>query len=85
MKLMSWNCQGLGRTSAVHGLCVLVKISSLFSFFFIETKANLSRMNKVAKSLRFDNMHIAEGSNSRVGLALFWKDECNWNIVFSSS
>nr|XP_048323112.1 uncharacterized protein LOC125420506 [Ziziphus jujuba var. spinosa] len=84
MKLLSWNYRRLGRPSVVRSLRGLVNRSSPQGLFLIETKANLGRMESIARTLKFQHKFIVEACNCGGGLALLWKDDCGWDVIFSS-
>lgn len=75
MNFSSWNCQDLGRASAVRGLKSLVQNSSSLGLFLIETKVDGAKMTKIAKGLPFDNFTFVEAEQRVGGLAFFWKSE----------
>uniref|UniRef100_A0A803NV61 Reverse transcriptase domain-containing protein n=1 Tax=Cannabis sativa TaxID=3483 RepID=A0A803NV61_CANSA len=73
MKLLSWNCRGLGQARAVSALRGLVVNENLDVLFLMETKVNLSRMNWIWRHLGFVNAIVVEAMGSAGGLCLCWK------------
>lgn len=41
-------------------------------------------MEKITNSLPFDNYEIIEAENSKRGLALLWRKDASWEIIFKS-
>lgn len=85
MKLMPWNCRGLGRTSTIQSLRRLVWSYSPNGLFLMETKASAVKMQWLGHSLDFENLLFIERGNGGEGLALFWSDFLSWNVIYSSN
>lgn len=62
----------------------MIRNSSLQRLFLIETKLNSEKMAQIGNSLNFDHWHSVGASSGQGGLPLFWKNGCDWEVVFSS-
>jgi exonuclease III len=60
MKLVSWNCRGLGNRPAVRGLLDLQKSEKADVLFLSETKLDRRRMEKFRWMLGLTNMVVNE-------------------------
>jgi exonuclease III len=87
MKLLSWNCRGLGKPSAVRALKKLLKVTCPDVVFLVETK--LSESDTKAKyilscgpltNVFMVNCNISNGNRSG-GLALIWNNSVTINIL----
>lgn len=67
MKLISWNCQGLGRPSAARALQDIVKTIDPVEIFLMETKIDYSFVAHVMNKL---------------GLLIFFLYLCSLKIIF---
>uniref|UniRef100_A0A803NWY4 Reverse transcriptase n=1 Tax=Cannabis sativa TaxID=3483 RepID=A0A803NWY4_CANSA len=73
MKLLSWNCRGLGQARAVEALRGLVLNKNPDVLFLMETKVKSVRMSNIWRRLGFFNAIVVEAEGSSGGLCLCWK------------
>uniref|UniRef100_A0A803PEE7 RNase H type-1 domain-containing protein n=1 Tax=Cannabis sativa TaxID=3483 RepID=A0A803PEE7_CANSA len=73
MKVLSWNCRGLGSPATKKALRALVLREDPDVLFLMETKLNNRRMNPIWRSLGFGGASCVEASGSAGGLCLCWK------------
>jgi exonuclease III len=87
MKLLSWNCRGLGKASAVRAIRQLILTHQPDMIFLTETKFQNCdfkfKTNTFGPSL--SNCFVVDCTistrNRRGGLALFWTNNVNINII----
>jgi exonuclease III len=60
MKLMTWNCQGLGNTSAVQGLLKCQKSEEADILFLSKTKLDEMCLEKFKVMLGLGNMEVVD-------------------------
>ena len=80
MKLLSWNCQGLGNPCTVLSLCWLVKSQDPQVLFLMETKLGKKKMEGVRLKLGFQNAFVVPSIGRSGGLALLWKGEVSLEV-----
>jgi exonuclease III len=87
MKILSWNCRGLGHTSAIRALKKLIQTHQPDIIFLIETKFLSSDFQKRLKipGDSYPNSFIVDciisNSNRRGGLCMLWTNNVNLNII----
>jgi exonuclease III len=87
MKLLSWNCRGLGKVSAGRALRKLILTHQPDMVFLTETKLQgsefLLRKNNLGNNLpnHFFVDCIISHRNRSGGLAMFWSKNVNLTIV----
>lgn len=84
MSLLSWNCRGLGRASAINYLRSLLKTNNPQCLFLSETKGNLLKFKSLHKKLGFDFAEIVDAKGTAGGLIFLWKQEIDVSIVWKS-
>jgi hypothetical protein len=80
MKLISWNCRGLGNPGAVRDLHQMVKEKKPTLLFLMETKSRQNHMEVVRVKLGFDGLFTVDPVGRSGGLALLWRDADDLNI-----
>jgi exonuclease III len=75
MKLISWNCRGLGNPGAVRDLQQMVKEKKPTLLFLMETKSRQRTMEGLRVKLGFAGFFIVDPVGRSGGLALLWSDE----------
>lgn len=80
MKILSLNCQGLGRPEAVRDLRSLIELHCPMLVFLSETRFFSDSVESLRCSLGFPN-GLGVGTYGRGGgLALLWKDELDVHL-----
>jgi hypothetical protein len=74
MNLLSWNCRGSGRDSAVGELRWLVKQYRPSLLFLSETKMREQRIKPFMWSLGYNGCLVVNCQGRSGGLALFWSE-----------
>lgn len=74
MKLISWNCQGLGNPLTIQALRALVAREQPDILFLMETKNGEQVLRKLQKQLTYTNGLLEQPLGIAGGLAVFWKD-----------
>lgn len=77
MKIISWNCKGLGKGETVRYLTGLVKKHKSHCVFLMETKGKFENMKRMCEKLGFKNYEIVEAIGKAGGLTLMWTDDIN--------
>ncbi|XP_027067675.1 uncharacterized protein [Coffea arabica] len=72
MRIVVWNCQGVGSPLTVPQLREVNNLSSPSIFFLSETKNRKSVIDRIARRLRLDNNVTVEAMNRAGGMALLW-------------
>ena len=80
MKLMSWNCRGLGNQHAVDVLSHLVRVKGPKILFLVETKRSLEEMKWIQNDLPYRCMLVVPSVRCSGGLALLWMEEIDLHI-----
>jgi exonuclease III len=80
MKLISWNCRGLGNASAVRGLLDLQKRESPDILFLSGTKMDRRRIERFRWNLQMPNFVVKHCMGYSGGLALLWKRDVDVTI-----
>lgn len=77
MKLIAWNCQGLGNRPTLRGLLDLQKKEDPDILFLCETGLDRRRMEKFRDLLGLHNMEVRNNDGKSGGLALLWRRGIN--------
>ena len=81
MKLLSWNCQGLGNPWTIHNLHKLVKDKAPTVCFLMETRLDRERFDWYCRELLYKNKLIIKKLNSGGGVVLLWKTEVKLDVI----
>ncbi|XP_028798620.1 uncharacterized protein LOC114754051 [Neltuma alba] len=84
MKMIAWNCQGLGRTLTVKKLreeCLKNKPSIIF---LMETKIKGEKVKRIRRLCQMQEEFYVDPRGRGGGLALWWKEDVIVNIWFNS-
>lgn len=80
-----WNYRGLCHTATIRALRELCNSHRPNLVFLSETKiCNPPQIHRIAHNLNFDNVHMVPANGSSGGLALFWKQDLDVQIVGDS-
>ena len=81
MKLLSWNCQGLGNPWTVRSLQKLLKDQGPMVCFLMETRLDKKGFDKHCKDLPLQNKFIVKKPNGGGVMALLWKREVVVDVI----
>ncbi|XP_042504810.1 uncharacterized protein LOC122081684 [Macadamia integrifolia] len=84
MKILSWNCRGLGRAPTIRSLLHLSKQEKPDVVFLIETKCGQQRVEQLKRRLCMDDSFSIDSHRASGGLALFWKQHIDLEILSSN-
>ena len=81
IRLISWNCQGLGNPWTGKSLRKIVREQVPTVCFLMETRLDKEGFEKLYSSLLFQNKIIVKQPDSGGGLALLWKNNVNLEVI----
>ena len=81
MKLLSWNCQGLGNPWTVRSLHKLVRDQAPMVCFLMETRLDKEGFDYFCGNLPFPNRIVVKNPNSGGGIAMIWKNEVRIELI----
>lgn len=81
MKILSWNCRGLGTPEAVPVLRNLVRFHHPDVVFLIEMLATKTHVEKVRRRLGFESALSVDKVGRSGGLALLWRSGISCDII----
>lgn len=84
MRLLSWNCRGLGRSLTVRGLKNLVRRCSPFCVFLMKTKVDKLRIQGIGSALGFKNSFAMDRGSGCEGLAFLRHSDVCCNVFYYS-
>lgn len=73
MKLLSWNCRGQSRPSAIRSLPALIRNVSPDVIFLSETKSPPPQVSYILNKLGFYLLFQCAASGASGGLVLVWR------------
>ncbi|XP_072056235.1 uncharacterized protein [Arachis hypogaea] len=85
MRILTWNCRGLGRPLTIHNLKGISQSHSPELVFICETKNQTRNVEAKLRSCGFNKWHIVNPNAIAGGLAMAWKDGCDIKVTSSSS
>ena len=78
MKILSWNCRGLGSPPAVRALLRLIRLENPICVFLMETRLKSFEMEVIKQRCGFNSCLVVDcrgaGKERAGGLALLWRD-----------
>ncbi|XP_057415008.1 uncharacterized protein LOC130709893 [Lotus japonicus] len=85
MKTISWNCRWLGNLNAVRTLQRLTTTEDPEIVFLMETRRKASEIRRTGTNMGYRNILAVdcrgEGKARGGGLAMFWKEDTNLEII----
>ena len=81
MRLLSWNCQGLGNPWIVRSLRKLVRDQAPTVCFLMETRLDREGFDNKCGDLPFQNKVVVKKPNFGGGLALLWKSQVQLDVI----
>ncbi|XP_071926048.1 uncharacterized protein [Coffea arabica] len=75
MRVLVWNCQGVGSPLTVPHLREMYNLLSPSLIFLSETKNRKYVLDKIARGLRFDNSAVVDAMHKAGSMAILWKEE----------
>lgn len=85
MKILSWNCRGLGRASAKHRLRTLLFKLNPCIVILQETKLASSKLSFLLNWGVFVNYWAVDPKGSKGGLCILWNSVVSINVISSSA
>ena len=83
MRLLLWNCRGLGNPRTENELVRLIQTKDPSVVFIVETWKDEVRLDHTLSKINFDQKWVAPRLNRGGGLVLFWKISINIDVVDS--
>lgn len=81
MKLICWNCQGLGSPLTIQSLQALVAQEKPTVLCLLETKNREDVVKRMQKRLKFQHRFTVSPRGLVGGLALFWNEQVTISII----
>ena len=81
MRLLSWNCQGLGNPWIGRSLGKIVREQARKICFLMETRLDEDDFENLYSDLPFQNKIIVKHPNAGGGLAFLWKNNINLEVI----
>ncbi|KAL5699305.1 hypothetical protein ACHQM5_030229 [Ranunculus cassubicifolius] len=83
MKILAWNCRGIGNDPTVRHLKDLIRKEKPYILFLSETLVSNDHVNIIRISRLFDNFVAVSSRKTSGGLSLFWNN--NYSLAITSS
>lgn len=81
MRVLSWNCQGLGATLTGENLKRLCKKQQPEILFLMETRQSEDRIREWKRKLKFSDYFVVNPLRTGGGLAILWRDTVQVSIL----
>ncbi|KAG6624127.1 hypothetical protein CIPAW_16G004600 [Carya illinoinensis] len=81
MKILSWNCRGLGNPRTIQDLYLLVKDKKPKIVFLMETKQLTKKFDAIKRKLGFIGCFVVDARGCSGGLALLWNQDVNLEVL----
>jgi exonuclease III len=80
MKILSWNCRGLGNPQLVRALTHLVRTKKPHLVFLIKTKMTKNKVEFIRIKLGYNRMFVVDCKGRNGGLLLLWNSDSHMEI-----
>jgi exonuclease III len=80
MKILAWNCRGLGNDPTIRGLLNLQKEEGPDIMFLTETKMDRNMIEELWWRLGLTNLVVKDCTGKSRGLAIFWRKGVNFQL-----
>lgn len=84
LRIIYWNCRGLGNADTVRAVRCLCQANHPNCLFLMETKGNGVKFKRLGHKLGFHYENFVDAKGTTGGLALFWKNDCDLEVVWKS-
>ena len=81
MRLLSWNCQGLGNPWIGRSLRKIVREQAPTVCFLMEARLDKDGFENLYSDLSFQNKIVVKHPNAGGGLAFLWKNNINLEVI----
>ena len=81
LRVLSWNCQGLGNPWTSRSLPKLVREQAPMICFLMETRLDTEGFNNLYGDLPFQNKIIVKHPDASGGLAFLWKNDIKLEVI----
>ena len=81
MRLLIWNCQGLGNPWTIRSLRNLVRDQALKVCFLMETRLDSDGFEEWCGDLPYPNRLVVKQPDTGGGLALIWKEDVKMDFI----
>lgn len=81
MNVLSWNCRGLGKSSAVQALLDIIQQQRPQKVFLCETKSDVRKLESVRRTVGFDCAFSVAGRGRSGGLCLLRREELELAVL----
>ncbi|XP_043812756.1 uncharacterized protein LOC110619075 [Manihot esculenta] len=85
MRILCWNCRGVGNPRAVTAMKDLVFYYKPSILFLMETKVHGVRMNQIKNLLHYSNCFSVDSIGIGGGLSLMWNTDVQLQVSYFSS
>ncbi|KAL4325747.1 hypothetical protein GQ457_11G028050 [Hibiscus cannabinus] len=85
MRILCWNCQGLGKAQAVRSLARDVTRYSVDFIFLSETRLRMQNATFLRSVLGFKNCFFVDAGPGCTGLAIFWNNNIKVDLLSYSA
>ncbi|XP_041000998.1 uncharacterized protein LOC121246780 [Juglans microcarpa x Juglans regia] len=81
MKILSWNCRGLGNPRTVQDLHLMVKERNPGIVFLIETKLMAKKLEGIKRRMKWEGCFVMEPVGRKRGLVMLWREDVELEIL----